>query len=342
MKILLVKMSSMGDIFHTFPAITDLKTAYPNAEIHWVVEEGFAEIAAWHPAVKNIIPIALRRWMKNKGLENFRAYRNWRHGIRQEHYDYIIDAQGLLKSGLVAKTARGIVHGYDKDSARESINTWFQDVSHFVSKDQHAVTRTRELFSQSFSYPLDMPLNFGIQQHFAHVEKKPNQLVFVIGTSWTTKLWSEAGWIALANTAIAQGYQVEIMWGSDAEQALAQRIIDACPEATRPQERMSITAVAEKLVAAAGVVGLDTGFSHLAGALEIPTIAIYGPTAPDKVGLIGNHTCNLQLSPKLPCQTCHKRACKLLPEQSTDTPPCMSEISPDKVWEQLCLALSRS
>lgn len=339
MKILLVKMSSMGDIFHTFPAITDLKVAYPNVEIHWVVEEGFAEIAAWHPSVNKVISIALRRWMKQKSLESFRAYRQWRKALREHEYDVIVDAQGLLKSGLVAKAARGIVHGYDKDSARESINTWFQDISHFVSKDQHAVTRTRELFAKTFSYPLTTPLNFGIQQHFSHVESKPNQLVFIIGTSWTTKLWSESGWIDLAKRAIAQGYQVDIMWGSDGEKVLAQRIIDACPEATRPQERMSITAVAEKLVAAAGVVGLDTGFSHLAGALEIPTISIYGPTSPEKVGLIGEHTHNLQLSPPLPCQTCHKRVCKLLPEQSTEPPPCMSEIGADKVWEMLLTRL---
>lgn len=335
MKILIVKMSSMGDIFHTFPSISDLKAHHPDAEIHWLVEESFAEIAAWHPAVNKIIPVALRRWMKNKGFTSFKAYREWRKALREETYDIIIDAQGLLKSGILAKSAKGTLHGYDKQSAREPINCWFQDISHFVEKNQHAVNRTRLLFAKTFNYALNSKLNFGIQEHFAHVQKRSNQLVFVIGTSWSTKLWSEDGWIALAKIALEKGFAVEIIWGSDDEKALAQRIIDACPNATRPQERMSITAVAEKLVAAAGVVGLDTGFAHLAGALEIPTLSIYGPTSPDKVGLIGDHTCNFQLTPALACMPCHKRYCKLLPEHSQDTPPCMNQITANHVWEQL-------
>ena len=336
MRILLVKMSSMGDIFHTFPAISDLKQHHPEAEIHWVVEKGFSEIAAWHPAVTRVIPIELRRWMKSKNRHSWGEFKTWKKSLQQEQYDLVIDAQGLLKSGLISRCARSnIIHGYDKTSAREPIASWFYQRSHKVSTEQHAVERSRQLFAQTFGYTPAAALNFGIKQNFAHIAKNPRKLVFIIGTSWVTKLWSVSEWQALTGIALAQGYEVEIIWGSNEELAMAQAIIDQCPAATRPQERMSITAIAEKLVEAAGVIGLDTGFSHLAGALETPTIALYGATSPTKVGLIGAHTLNLQLAPALDCMPCHKRHCQWLPEKSTDTPACMAKIHAQQVWQAL-------
>ncbi len=336
MKILLIKMSSMGDIFHTFPAITDLKNHYPNAEIHWVVEAGFAEIATWHPGVTRVIPIHLRRWMKSRKLSDWCEFKAWKAALQTETYDYIVDAQGLLKSALIGKCAKGKgIQGFDKKSAREAISHWFYASQYRVAKEQHAVERTRELFANIFQYPRNLPLNFGINEAFAQVQKDPRKLIFIIGTSWVTKLWAQESWIALTQLALAAGYRVEIMWGSAEEMALAQEIIDQCPGAYRPQARMSITTVAEKLVESAGIVGLDTGFSHLAGALEIPTIAVYGPTSPAKVGLIGPHTLNMQLSPALPCMPCHKRQCKWLPENSSATPECMTKISAQQVWAEL-------
>ena len=336
MKILLIKMSSMGDIFHTFPAITDLKEKYPEVVIDWVVEEGFAEIAAWHPAIRRVIPIDLRRWMKQKNWSSWSAFRQWRKALKSEHYDCVIDAQGLLKSALVTRFASAdTLHGYDKKSARESISSRFYSHTHLVSKEQHAVERTRQLFASIFSYTPPPALNFGINQNFAWVQKDSRKLVFIIGTSWTTKLWSTAHWQTLAKIAVEQGYNLEIIWGSESERIIADQIMAVCPTANRPQQRLSITTIAEKLVEAAGVIGLDTGFSHLAGALETPTIALYGPTSPIKVGLIGAHTCNLQMENPLDCIPCHKRSCRLLPEHSRETPPCMTGILAVQVWNYL-------
>lgn len=336
MKILLIKMSSMGDIFHTFPAITDLKEQHPEAVIDWVVEEGFAEIAAWHPAINRVVPVALRRWVNDKNRTSWQEFRAWRKALKAEHYDCVIDAQGLLKSALIAQcAATNILHGYDKQSAREPLSSWFYHCKHGVKKDQHAVERTRQLFASIFHYQPRQKLNFGINQYFTHVQKNPRKLVFIIGTSWVTKLWATGHWQTLAAIALEKGYSVEIIWGSESERAIADEIIASSPGAIRPPQRMSITAVAEKLVEAAGVIGLDTGFSHLAGALETPTIALYGPTSPSKVGLIGSHTCNLQMDNLLDCMPCHKRSCRLLPEHSSDTPPCMTGIPAQKVWQQL-------
>lgn len=336
MKILLIKMSSMGDIFHTFPAITDLKQAYPDALIDWVVEEGFAEIAAWHPAINRVIPIGLRRWLKAKDKPSWNEFNYWRQGLRTEAYDLVIDAQGLVKSAFIARCARSKkIEGFSKRSAREPLAALLYQRRHIIGKNQHAVERTRQLFSQILGYKLQARLNFGINQNFSHIPKNPRKLVFVIGTTWVTKLWASSHWQALAQKAVDEGFSLEIIWGSESERVMADEIIAACPQATRPQQRLSITTIAEMLVAAAGVVGLDTGFSHLAGALETPTIALYGATSPAKVGLIGPHTVNLHLDQPLDCMPCHKRQCKWLPENSTDIPACMTGISPEHVWQTL-------
>lgn len=326
----------MGDIFHTFPALSDIQQHFPEATIDWVVEDSFKEIVAWHPAVRKVIPIKLRRWVKQRNAQSWSEFKSWRHLVREETYDHIIDAQGLLKSAVVAKCAKGAgIDGYDKNSARESITHWFYKRVHAVAKEQHAVERTRQLVGKVLGYEPDKKSNFGINQNFSHIKKNPRKLIFIIGTSWVTKLWAASEWKELTQIALNANYAVEIIWGSPEEQAIADSIITSCPAATRPEQRLSITTIAEKLVEAAGVIGLDTGFSHLAGALETPTIALYGATSPTKVGLIGEHTCNLQMPDPLDCVPCHKRHCKWLPENSVDTPPCMTAIHADRVWQKL-------
>lgn len=336
MRILLIKMSSMGDIFHTFPAISDIKRHLPDAEIDWVVEDGFKEIVNWHPAINKVIPIHLRRWVKSRTRADWREFIAWRRELRSQTYDLVLDVQGLLKSAVIAKCAKGsLISGYDKLSAREPVSHWFYHKTFVVDKEQHAVERTRQLAGKALGYTPGPKLNFGINQNFTHIQKNPRKLIFIIGTSWVTKLWAASEWKALTQIAINAGYQVEIIWGSAEEQAIADSIIASCPEASRPEQRLSITTIAEKLVEAVGVIGLDTGFSHLAGALETPTIALYGATSPAKVGLIGDHTCNLQMPEPLDCMPCHKRHCKWLPEHSIDTPQCMTSINAELVWAKL-------
>ena len=342
MRILLVKMSSMGDIFHTFPAITDLKQQHPDIEIDWVVEDSFKEIVSWHPAINTVIPINLRRWTKEFSGQHWQEFKYFRKNLIGGNYDLIVDAQGLLKSAVVTKLSKTkIVHGFHKTSAREPFASFFYSHTHIVDKNLHAVARTRELFATIFNYSVPNELNFGIQQNFSHVKKNPQKLIFIIGTSWISKLWSTPHWQRLTALAIEEGFTVEIMWGSPREQTIADSIIATNPKATRPHQRMTITAIAEKLVEAAGVVGLDTGFSHLAGALETPTIALYGATSPIKVGLIGAHTANLQTEQELTCMPCHKRHCKWLPENSNETAPCMNGIQPHLVWQELTARLKK-
>ena len=111
MRVLVVKMSSLGDVIHTLPALTDAAAAIPGITFDWVVEEGFAEIPAWHPAVDTVIPIALRRWRKHP-WRDFRGpqWRACRQALRRQHYDAVIDAQGLLKSVFVARLVKAHVY----------------------------------------------------------------------------------------------------------------------------------------------------------------------------------------------------------------------------------------
>jgi heptosyltransferase-1 len=336
MNALLIKMSSMGDIFHTFPAITDLARFRPEIKLDWVVEEGLADIAGWHPAIHRVVPVGLRRWMRQRDMKSWQEFSTWKQSFRVTPYDVLIDAQGLLKSAVIGRFAHtGLRHGYDHASAREPLACLFYDQRHSIARTLHAAQRTRQLFGKVFDYEPGIPLHFGLQQRFARVGKDHRKLIFVIGTSWVTKLWSPDHWQSLVHLATEGDFAVELIWGSVDEQHLAQSIAAQCPGVVCSPRRLSITEVAERLASVAGVVGLDTGFTHLAGALETPTIGLFGPTSPINVGLIGAHTVNFQLSPALDCMPCHKRHCRLLPNDSSGVPTCMSKINAEFVWHEL-------
>ena len=147
MHVLLVKMSSMGDIIHTLPAVTDAMNAIPDLKIDWVVEPAFSDIPAWHPAVKQVIPMALRKWRKNIiGSFPSGEIKQFLQTLKEKKYDAIIDAQGLLKSAIVSKIARGESHGYDKHSAKERISSYFYTHTYAAKKTEHAIKRARFLF----------------------------------------------------------------------------------------------------------------------------------------------------------------------------------------------------
>lgn len=177
MKICLIKTSSMGDILHSLPALTDAQRALPNLQVDWVVEESFAEIPHWHSAVRQVIPIALRRWRKTPFTALTRKqWKTYRTLLQSEQYDAVIDAQGLLKSALFAtRLARGTRHGYDRHSIREPIAACFYDKKYAISYQQHAVERIRQLFAQSLNYPLPHTQgDYGIARHFPqHAQTMP-------------------------------------------------------------------------------------------------------------------------------------------------------------------------
>ncbi|MBY6246481.1 lipopolysaccharide heptosyltransferase RfaC [Citrobacter werkmanii] len=290
MRVLIVKTSSMGDVLHTLPALTDAQQAIPDIHFDWVVEEGFAQIPSWHSAVDRVIPVAIRRWRKAWFSAPIKAERKtFRDAVRLLQYDAIIDAQGLVKSAaLVTRLAHGIKHGMDWSTAREPLASLFYNRKHHIAKQQHAVERTRELFAKSLGY--NKPLSQGdyaIAQHFlTEVNADAGQYaVFLHATTRDDKHWPEANWRELIGLLNNAGIRIKLPWGAAHEEARARRLAEGFPYVD-VLPRMSLEEVARVLAGAKFVVSVDTGLSHLTAALDRPNITLYGPTDP---GLIGGY-----------------------------------------------------
>jgi heptosyltransferase-1 len=336
MRVLVIKTSSLGDVIHTLPALTDAMRAYPGIHFDWVVEEAFAEIPKWHPAVDRVIPVAIRRWRKNPLKAWFSGeWKHFRLNLREREYDYVIDAQGLVKSAFITRRARGQKHGLDKASAREPRASKAYDYTHFVARNQHAIRRVRKLFADTLRYPMpeDMP-DYGIDlSRLPGQEPQPDYAVFLHGTTWETKHWPEEYWIELAKKVTGTGLEVHLPWGNEVEHVRAQKIAEAV-QGVEVLPAMGIPALAAQLSSARFVVGVDTGLAHLCAALSVPSITLYGPTSPGLTGVMGASQKNLEVD--FECAPCFSRKCRF-----TDTegvlPKCFTSLTPEKVWQQVQL-----
>ncbi|HBC83790.1 MAG TPA: lipopolysaccharide heptosyltransferase 1 [Escherichia sp.] len=299
MRVLIVKTSSMGDVLHTLPALTDAMQAIAGIRFDWVVEEGFAQIPSWHEAVDRVIPVALRRWRKAWFSDPVKAERRaFRETLRAVHYDAIIDAQGLVKSAaLVTRLAHGPKHGMDWQSAREPLASLFYSRRHHIAKQQHAVERTRELFAKSLGYSKPQTKgDYAIAQHF--VEESTTDApyaVFLHATTRDDKHWPEARWRDLLALMATSGLKIKLPWGAPHEEARARRLAEGF-DYVEVLPRLSLEKVARELAGARMVVSVDTGLSHMAAALDRPNFTLYGPTDP---GLIGGYGKN-QLAVRSP------------------------------------------
>ena len=295
MKVLIVKTSSMGDVLHTLPALTDAMRAIPTIRFDWVVEENFAQIPSWHPAVDRVLPVAIRRWRKHWfGSQQREERLRFKQALQSREYDVVIDAQGLIKSAaLVTRLAKGVKHGQDSRSAREPFASWWYDKRHEINKQQHAVERTRQLFAKSLGYQKPQTQgDYAIASHF--LARPPadagRYLVFLHATTRDNKHWPESHWRELISLLEPGGLRIKLPWGAEHEHQRAQRLaagfthVDVLPKLTLEQ-------VAQTLAGAKAVVSVDTGLSHLTAALDRPNITLYGPTDP---GLIGGYGLNQQ------------------------------------------------
>ncbi|QLY59038.1 lipopolysaccharide heptosyltransferase RfaC [Citrobacter freundii] len=290
MRVLIVKTSSMGDVLHTLPALTDAQRAIPGIQFDWVVEEGFAQIPSWHSAVDRVIPVAIRRWRKAWFSAPIKAERKaFRDAVRLQQYDAIIDAQGLVKSAaLVTRLGRGIKHGMDWSTAREPLASLFYNCKHHIARQQHAVERTRELFAKSLGYTKPQSQgDYAIAQHFLNnLNADAGQYaVFLHATTRDDKHWPEANWRELIGQLHNAGIRIKLPWGAPHEEARAKRLADGF-NYVDVLPRMSLEEIASVLAGAKFVVSVDTGLSHLTAALDRPNITLYGPTDP---GLIGGY-----------------------------------------------------
>lgn len=290
MRVLIVKTSSMGDILHSLPALTDAMTALPGIRFDWVVEEGFAQIPGWHPAVDKVILIAIRRWRKHWFSGENRADRaKFYQELHSRHYDCVIDAQGLIKSALlVTRKAYGVKHGMDWRSAREPLACLFYNYRHHASWQLHAVERIRELFAQSLGYNKpEQQGDYAIARHFPTLlsDNSAGYAVFLHATTRDDKHWPETQWRKLLSLMANSGLRVKLPWGAAHEEARAKRLAEGY-DFVEVLPRLSLEDVAKVIAGAQFVVSVDTGLSHLTAALGRPNITLYGPTDP---GLIGGY-----------------------------------------------------
>ena len=333
MRVLIVKTSSLGDVIHTLPALTDAARAIPGITFDWMVEESFSEIPPWHPAVRKVIPMAWRRWRKKIwSADNRQEWQAFLRELRKEDYDLIIDAQGLVKSALLSLTAKGKRSGLDWGSAREPFASVFYNKKSKVNFCQHAVIRMRAIVGQSLGYPVpDTIADYGIgREQFADAEQDSQYLVFLHSTTWETKMWPESYWQQLANLAATAGLKVKMLWGNAPEKARAERVAAGAPNIEVVGTQFKLNTSVRILANAQAVVAVDTGLLHLAAALNVPTVSLYGPTNPEYTGAMGQN--QIHLAANFPCAPCLKRDCTY-PGEAAVQPPCFSVLSPRKVWE---------
>jgi lipopolysaccharide heptosyltransferase I len=285
--ILFIKTSSLGDVIHHMPALTEARRQRPQTRFCWVVEEAFAPLVRIHPAVSEVIPIASRRWRRMLlASSTWREMAGFRRAVRTRCYDEIIDSQGLVRSALVARLARGPRHGYDAESIREPAASWFYDVKHRVARDLHAIARNRMLTGLALGYVPDGGIDFGLsRKEIAGTTGVPYGIL-LHATARPEKEWPEASWIALARALTARGRSLLLPWGTEAEHARSKRIAEAVANA-RVAERQPLDRMAALIAGASFVIGVDTGLLHLAAALGVPLVAIFAASEPGLTGPMG-------------------------------------------------------
>jgi len=284
--ILFIKTSSLGDVVHHMPALMDARKAHPDATFSWLVEEAFAPLVRLHPAIDTVIPVASRRWRKSlyapATIAEIRAsFRD----IRAQRYDEIVDTQGLLRTAILTRAARGMRHGYDASSVREPLASLFYDVRHRVERDMHAVERNRILSGLALGYAPDEAPDFGLDRARIGKDSTSRYGLLLHATARREKQWPDADWIAFAKL-FAQRFELLIPWGTEAERARSEYIAAAVP-GTRVPERAPLGQVAKLIAGAQFVVGVDTGLLHLAAALGVPVVAIFAGSKPALTGPMG-------------------------------------------------------
>ncbi|MGI4983443.1 MAG: lipopolysaccharide heptosyltransferase I [Janthinobacterium lividum] len=290
MKIAIVKVSSLGDVVHTMPVVADILRYHPDAEIDWVVEEGFAELVQLVHGVRRVIPVALRRWRHSPF--GSRARGEWaacKRQLRDERYDHVIDCQGLVKTAWLASRARGPVTGLANrtdGAGYEWPARYFYDTSIPIERRTHVVERSRQLVAAALQLPMPeadlTQIDFGLDTRasalaLAHVGMNlpVPYVVFVHASSRADKQWPETEWIALGEALVRRGASIVLPWGNEQEHLCSLRIAEAFGDAALVPPRLSLPAVVGLLDGAAATVGVDTGLVHIAAALKRPTVELY-------------------------------------------------------------------
>jgi len=340
-KILVVRLSSLGDILHLFPAISDLRRHFPDAEINWLVEPDFAEVAGWHSAIDKVITVPLRAykktWWKVPAL-----LVKLRQELHVENYDIVLDAQGLLKSALLARLAGTEVFGFSASSAREALAARFYQRTASVPDGLHVIDKNRQLVAAIFAADISEPADFGLEKFrlklrktelTSSLKKITNRpyVVLLHGTTWNSKYWPEKSWMELISLLAQNGCDCFLPWGNEVEYQRANRLLASGGNHAHVLPKLSLTELMDVLLHARAFFSVESGIGHLAAALELPGVMLHGPTDPGYSGILGK-AC-LHITSGIYCSPCFKRNCPRL-KTSLEIPPCQLEILPIQVYQQ--------
>ncbi|MBF0282163.1 MAG: glycosyltransferase family 9 protein [Zetaproteobacteria bacterium] len=332
MKILIVKLSAFGDIIHAQPAMQDLLNHAEVSELHWLVDARYAFATELMPKSVTVHQVAL------KGSQRLRHAWQAIKQLRQERFDCVIDLQGLIKSGLIARAICKKVYGFDASSTPEWPNHWFVHGTPFAIEERHVVQKYRHIAALALRNP---PPYFDYQaprfalpqtaQHDAEARLQAynitrNFVILHLGGGWQTKQMSLAFWQQLVKLFAQKGCQALLTWGNLQEQNLALRLV-AATEAVTHEHPLNLALLGALALQADAFVGGDTGASHLAAAVGATTITLWGPSAPWNSAPLGATHQHIESHPS--CGPCFKRTCKSF--------VCMPSLRPQQIidaWER--------
>ncbi len=278
MKIAIVKLSAMGDIIHAMVALQYMKQQQPNLQIDWIVEQGFASILEGNPHIDNILPLNLKAIKKDKAalFSEIKKVKNY----AQNNYDLVIDAQGLIKSALTSRLLGKNIAGFSKDSIREGLASYFYKQKVEIAYEKNAIERNIKVLCE----PLDIRiskeeiLNKEKFLYFKTSEDLPIEIkeyiLFVVGASVSNKIYPKERFLEVAK---ALDEKILIVWANDYEHEVALYLeketdhIVACP-------KLNLDELKRVVDGAKLVIGGDTGPTHMAWALNVPSITIFGNT----------------------------------------------------------------
>ena len=301
-RVLLVKLSSLGDVVHTLPVAMDIQRAFAQVHIDWVVERSFAPLVRRCQAVSRVIEVDLRRWRRAPLASDTRAqWRAFLGDLRAEPYDVVLDVQGLTKSALVSRLARLTPQGQrcamanaTEGSGYERPTRWVADVAIPMAPHSHALTRGRELAAQALGYRFEPRPDFGLGRARGH---DTPCVALVHGTSRADKEWPDPHWIALGQRLQQSGWQLGLPHGNARERERSQRLAAALPGA-QVWPALALDELTDRLAACHGVIGVDSGLSHIAVALDLPHVQIYNFDTAWRTGPIDTpHQCAVYAQP---------------------------------------------
>lgn len=325
MNILLVKLSSLGDVIQTMPVVDDLLRAHPSAQIDWVVEEAFAPLVARVRGIRRVVPIAQRRWRRARFEASTRQERAaYLADLRAHSYDAVIDFQGLIKSAVVARQAQLAPGGFRATYANGSDACSYEWPVRFMvnrpipmAQRIHAVARYRSLAAQALRYAVTGQARYNLR---VDAQGDRQTIVFTHGTTRPDNEWPADRWIELGRQLISDGYQIALPQANASELALCERIALALNDSSQLGElvetsehtefrssitsplpldgarhgasvvvwpRMALAPLMDQMAGAAGVIGVDSGLSHLAVALDLPHVQIFSQPRAWRAGPVG-------------------------------------------------------